>query len=65
MIITEQEYYSYRDDSAGYCSFCDKITNESGVEPDAVNYECEECLTFSVMGIEEAFIAGYIGLTEE
>lgn len=64
MTISEEDYFDAVDSYSGYCEKCDAITVSSGVEPDATNYRCEACNTNSVMGIEEAMIAGKISLEE-
>lgn len=48
------------ENNSGYCSMCDAITVDSGVEPDAENYRCPECGNDSVFGIEQALLLGYI-----
>lgn len=41
-------------DNAGFCHACG--ADASGCEPDARNYECEECGALSVFGAEETLI---------
>jgi hypothetical protein len=43
----------------GYCRVCDSITT-SQVEPDADDVMCEECGNRTVMGLENAVVAGDI-----
>lgn len=47
------------DDNLGYCTNCDDIV-DIFCEPDAEKYQCPECGAFSVMGIENAILVGYI-----
>ena len=42
------------DDSLGFCTACG--AEAFGVEPDARNYECEECGATEVFGAEELLI---------
>jgi len=60
MKMTMGEYQDACHDYEGYCKKCDEITKFSGCEPDAEEYECPECGEFSVYGIEEAMIMGWI-----
>lgn len=46
-------------DFAGYCTHCEDVTNESGVEGDAEGYQCDCCGNFTVMGIENAILMGH------
>jgi hypothetical protein len=43
------------DDSRGFCLACGE--DAYGVEPDARNYECEECGEREVFGAEECLMA--------
>jgi hypothetical protein len=58
--IDEQDFRDAVNDNAGWCINCAEFTNDSGVEPDAENYECEVCGHNSVMGAEQALIEGYV-----
>ena len=58
--ISENEYREAQEDNAGFCTTCKEITNEYGCEPDARDYECEECGNDTVFGIEEALLIGLI-----
>lgn len=60
MTLTETDALAATDSYAGYCKTCDAIVQESGVEPDATAYFCEDCQTQSVVGVEMAVICGYI-----
>lgn len=46
----------------GVCTKCGNI--QSGCEPDARKYECEECGENAVYGLEEAIIMGLVELGE-
>ena len=65
IFMSEKEYRQFADEYAGYCTKCKTVTNECGVEPDAEHYECDECGKHKVMGIENAFMYGYIQLKED
>jgi hypothetical protein len=60
MILLEGEcdYHLFAQD--GYCTKCDKITCQGGVEPDAEHYKCRDCGGSTVMGVEQAVLAGKI-----
>lgn len=58
MRITKEGYIDARGNSAGYCVACDDITLDSGVEPDAEEYECPGCSKRMVMGMELANVHG-------
>ncbi len=58
--LTEERYHQLNNDYAGYCSNCNDITEDSGIEPDAQKYTCPVCEKNTVYGVEQAFIAGYI-----
>ena len=62
--LTEERYVQLTNDYAGYCTHCNKITEESGVEPDAMHYVCPVCEKNTIYGVEQAFIAGYIKFKE-
>ena len=62
--ITEEEYRDYADSYAGYCIACRCVTNDSGVEPDAEGYPCDECGLPRVMGVEQALMMGRITLND-
>lgn len=47
------EYYM-----SGYCTHCEEVTCDSGVEPDAEGYSCPQCDNDTVMGVENAIISG-------
>jgi Zn finger protein HypA/HybF involved in hydrogenase expression len=45
------------DDNIGFCKECG--AEKSNVEPDAVDYACEECGQHAVCGAEELLIEGW------
>lgn len=61
MILSELEYRDLCDQYMGVCTECEALRNEC--EPDAENYECEECGAHSVMGIEQALMSGLIDIS--
>ena len=65
MTLTEPDYTAACDHYAGYCTQCDNITSDSGVEPDAENYKCPVCGAMAVMGIEQALLVGKITIEGE
>jgi hypothetical protein len=64
MKIREQDFEQHAKNYDGYCRKCDAITAE-GVEPDAMDYDCDVCGTRSVMGIEMALIMGRIKFIDD
>ena len=58
-VSTEDAY----DGTLGVCIECGNI--QSGVEPDAENYECEVCEKHTVYGVEQAVLLGLIDLEDE
>lgn len=65
MKLRVSDYESHRDDYDGYCEGCDAVTNYGGVEPDARNYECEECGKKAVMGMDIALIMDLLEIVED
>jgi hypothetical protein len=65
MRLSEYTYYTHCSNNDGYCSHCNSITKEGGVEPDAKNYSCPDCNNPTLMGIEMAFIQDCIGVVED
>lgn len=45
------------DDNSGFCRACEN--HQYGCEPDAMNYECEECGRNEVFGAAELVLMGY------
>lgn len=62
MRMQEDELMEAIEENSGYCTSCNEITNFGGCEPDARNYECDECHKKTVFGIEEAIISGFIAI---
>lgn len=60
MKMKEATYRQADCESAGFCSSCKEITEFSGVEPDADEYECPDCGNQTLMGISNALILGFI-----
>lgn len=46
------QFKSHRDDMDGFCTNCNQVTTFGGIEPDAEQYECEECGEFSLYGMD-------------
>lgn len=57
--MTEEEYRKHIDSSDGLCINCGEITY-GDTEPDAENYQCNECFENALTGIENALVSGYI-----
>jgi len=64
MKLTDEAFEDHSDNSAGYCTQCDRITRDA-TEPDADGYECPECQQDTVMGMDNALVEGHITITEE
>lgn len=62
MKLTENEYREHRNEYNGYCTECDDIGRWGCTEPDAENYECEECGESKAMGIDNALIMGHLDI---
>ncbi len=65
MHLSEIEIRDLQEHYAGYCTSCDEVTCDGGVEPDAENYRCPDCGKNSVMGIDNALIIGAISVVQE
>jgi hypothetical protein len=52
--ISKDEYLEMREDYVGLCLKCG--AERYSCEPDAREYECEECLEKAVYGIEELLL---------
>jgi len=63
MKLTEEEFVSLRDDNCGLCENCGEI-NDSFHEPDAENYQCENCGENKSHGIENCLIMGLLDITD-
>lgn len=62
MKLTKRRYQTLCNNNAGYCQYCDKVTQPSGVEPDAEGYDCPKCFKMGVMGIEQALLVGCLDI---
>ena len=60
-ILTLEEVLSAaeRDDNEGFCVSCG--AGAYGVEPDAREYECEECGARTVYGADQLLLEGFVG----
>jgi len=65
MLMNEAEYEEMSESGFGYCSFCDAVTVDGGVEPDAEKYECTDCGNNQVMGLYNAMLSNLILISEE
>lgn len=64
MELDADSYWDACDSYAGYCTACDDITSDSGVEPDAEGYKCPVCDGMTVMGVEQALLVGKLTIEE-
>lgn len=55
---TLEQVQGARENNVGFCRTCGQ--EHDGCEPDAENYECRNCGTFSVYGAEEFLIRGWM-----
>lgn len=56
--MTERTYRRMRDEYTGLCLACG--AEKDSCEPDAEDYECDECGEERVYGIEQALIMGEV-----
>lgn len=61
--ISEADYADCQESSQGICLSCHAY--KDCCEPDARQYECDECGEHQVYGAEELLIMGKIEFTEE
>lgn len=54
--MPESEYHELLECNTGICTECG--AERSCTEPDAENYDCEECGASSVYGLEQLLLAG-------
>lgn len=60
MIYMQEDFYhQLRNDYSGICTYCYTVRHGE-TEPDAENYECDECGKPRVQGIENLLIMGRI-----
>ncbi len=62
--MTESDYMSYRNGYDGYCTDCNAVSRYGCTEPDAENYECDECGENTAIGIDNALIIGHIEIKD-
>jgi len=61
--IFNKEFEQLVQDNHGFCIACGN--DQSGVEPDARGYRCDECHQMKVFGLEELVMMGLIGYRDE
>ncbi len=61
--MTEEAFRLLAEEDGGYCLACH--AEAYGVEPDAREYECENCGAPKVYGAEELLLMGEITFREE
>ena len=61
--MPESEYHEMVESNTGICTKCG--ATRDCCEPDAENYECEECGSCSVFGVEQLLIAGKLEFSAE
>lgn len=57
--VDPSEYEAADDDYMGWCTSCGAFTTPC-CEPDAREYQCDDCGKSTVFGAEEALLMGYI-----
>lgn len=62
--VSSIDYEDMCDSYMGFCTLCQEFTREN-TEPDAHEYDCPDCGNNSVMGAEEAMMAGEIEIGED
>jgi Zn finger protein HypA/HybF involved in hydrogenase expression len=62
--ITESDYLDAVYNYTGWCTSCKEFTRDS-TEPDAEGYNCPECEQNTVVGAENALIAGLIVFVDD
>ena len=62
LAVSAEDFKEYQDSYIGVCESCHALRDEC--EPDAENYECEECGEESVVGMEWALMKGVISISE-
>ena len=61
--MTKEQYSDMLDDNCGMCLICKCESYE--VEPDGREYECGECGSYSVYGLEELLLMGKLVFVDE
>ncbi|RLF43963.1 MAG: hypothetical protein DRN17_05360 [Thermoplasmata archaeon] len=64
ILMNEEKVNGHINENDGFCIECGEISY-GGVEPDAMNYLCEECGEKKVVGMETAILYGWVVPTEE
>lgn len=59
--VSEDEYLEAVDGSMGWCPDCEAFCREC-TEPDAENYNCDDCGNSNVVGAENALVMGMINI---
>lgn len=62
--LREHQYKEAREENYGWCRQCRDLSYGS-VEPDAENYECDECGKNQVFGIEQGLIMGVFAILSD
>lgn len=62
--LREHSYKEAREENYGWCRKCRDLSYGS-VEPDAENYECDECGSYQVYGIEQGLIMGLFAILSD
>ena len=62
IVVSVADYAQMTEDYEGLCLACGE--QAYGVEPDAENYECENCGENMVYGAEQLLLTGKITLSE-
>lgn len=60
--INEEQFTELRESYSGICAECGAV-RYGNTEPDAEDYECEECESESVQGIENALLSDIVMIT--
>jgi hypothetical protein len=63
--MTADQFQENDDEMNGYCTTCKEVVNHGGCEPDAREYECDQCGNRTVYGVSEALIMGVLTITED
>lgn len=62
--VTEDEFRNLSNEYCGFCFHCGSV-KYGDCEPDARDYECEDCGENRVYGIEESLMYNRISLTDK
>lgn len=61
--VAESDYAAASEDNTGFCIVCRAFTTGC-CEPDARQYQCEQCGGMTVYGAEECLVHGFITFTD-